>query len=158
MRLLLAFLLVLPLPGADYDWLFRNAKVVDGSGNPWYYSDVATKEGKIAAIGNLINADADRIVDAAGKVLAPGFIDVHTHIERTILKVPNGDNFLFDGVTTIVTGNCGSSKLELGEFFEELEEEGLGLNVASLVGHGSVRDHVMGRLRIVIRRPKRWTR
>lgn len=144
MRLLLAFLLVLPLPGADYDWLFRNARVVDGSGNPWYHSDVATKDGKIAVIGNLINADADRIVDAAGRVLAPGFIDVHTHIEQTILKVPNGDNFLLDGVTTVVTGNCGGSKLELGAFFEALEEEGLGLNVASLIGQGTVRAKVMG--------------
>ena len=143
MRILIALLLSVPLFGADYDWLFRNARIVDGTGNPWYCADVAVKDGNIAAVGNLANADAEKIVDAMERVLAPGFIDVHTHVEGTIKKVPRGDNFVLDGVTTVVTGNCGDSKVNLAEWFEELEETGLGLNLASLVGHNSVRRKVM---------------
>ncbi len=134
----------LPLAAADFDWVIRNARIVDGTGNPWYIADVGVKEGTIAAIGDLTNASASRIVDAAGKVLAPGFIDVHTHVERTLEQVPGGDNFVLDGVTTIVTGNCGGSKVDLAGWFRRLEELGLGLNVASLIGHNSVRREVMG--------------
>ncbi len=144
MRRLLLLLIWLPLAGAEFDWVFRNARVVDGTGNPWYLADVGVKDGRIAAIGDLTNAQADRVIDAAGKVLAPGFIDVHTHVERTLEQVPGGDNFVFDGVTTIVTGNCGSSKADLAGWFRTLEELGLGLNVASLVGHNTVRREVMG--------------
>jgi N-acyl-D-amino-acid deacylase len=144
MRNWIFLLLSVPLAAADFDWVIRNARVADGTGNPWYVADVGVKDGKIAAIGDLTNASADRIVDAAGKVLAPGFIDVHTHVERTLEQVPGGDNFVLDGVTTIVTGNCGSSKLDLAGWFRRLEELGLGLNVASLVGHNTVRREVMG--------------
>ena len=144
MRPLLLLLIWLPLAGAEFDWVFRNARIVDGTGNPWYLADVGVKDGRIAAIGDLTNAGADRVVDAAGKVLAPGFIDVHTHVERTLEQVPGGDNFVFDGVTTIVTGNCGSSKDDLAGWFRTLEELGLGLNVASLAGHNTIRRQVMG--------------
>ena len=144
MRFLIFLFVAASLYAGDYDWLFRNAKVVDGTGNPWFYADVGVADGRIAAIGHLPNADALHIIDAAGKVLAPGFIDVHTHIEGTIAKVPLGDNFIFDGVTTVVTGNCGGSKTDLESWFSELEQIGLGLNVASLVGHNSVRAKVMG--------------
>jgi N-acyl-D-amino-acid deacylase len=144
MRRLLLLLIWLPLAAADFDWVFRNARVVDGTGNPWYLADVGVKDGKIAAIGDLTNAQADRVIDAAGKVLAPGFIDVHTHVERTLEQVPGGDNFVSDGVTTIVTGNCGSSKADLAAWFRALEELGLGLNVASLAGHNTIRREVMG--------------
>ncbi|MCP5120152.1 MAG: D-aminoacylase, partial [bacterium] len=113
--------------------------------NPWFAADVAVADGKIAAVGNLINADAERVIDARERYLAPGFIDVHTHSERTIAKVPLGDNFVFDGVTTVVTGNCGGSKTDLAAWFTELEEIGLGINFASLVGHNSVRAVVVGR-------------
>lgn len=145
MRSLLLFVFsVFPLFGAEYDWLFRNVRVIDGAGNPWYYADVAVKDGKIAAIGDLVNAEADKVVDGVGKALAPGFIDVHTHVERNIKEVPGGDNFVSDGVTTVVTGNCGGSETDLAGWFKELEETGLGLNVASLIGHNSVRSKVMG--------------
>ncbi len=144
LRVLLFFLAAAGLFAESYDWVFRNARILDGTGNPWFYADVAVKDGRIAAVGDLQNAEAERIVDAAGKFLAPGFIDVHTHIERTIEKVPGGDNFVFDGVTTVVTGNCGGSKVDLAEWFGRLEEIGLGLNVASLIGHNSVRSEVMG--------------
>ena len=143
-RLLFALLAAVCLHGADYDILIRNARVVDGSGNPWFRADVGIKNGRVAAIGRLPNASAYQTIDAAGRVLAPGFIDVHTHIESGIEKVPRADNYILDGVTTVVTGNCGGSRLAIGEWFRELEKLGLGLNVASLIGHNTVRREVMG--------------
>src|SRR3982751_6058850 len=136
--------LALPLLASDYDVLIRNARVMDGTGNPWFRADVAVKGGKIAALGSLKGKTADRIIDANDRVLTPGFIDVHTHIEGAIEKVPRGDNYLLDGVTTIVTGNCGGSKLNLKEWFTNLEKTGIGLNVASLIGHNTVRSEIMG--------------
>ena len=94
-------LLLLPLlvSAADYDILIRNARVIDGAGNPWFRADVAVKDGRIAAIGRLADASAARSIDARERVVAPGFIDVHTHIEGGIERNPGGDNFLLDGVT-----------------------------------------------------------
>jgi N-acyl-D-amino-acid deacylase len=129
---------------ADFDIVIRNGRIIDGAGNPWFRADVGIRAGKIAAIGSLANRTADREIDARGRVLAPGFIDVHTHIEGAVERVPRGDNYLLDGVTTVVTGNCGGSQLPLGAWFEKLEKSGLGLNVASLAGHNSIRRQVMG--------------
>jgi N-acyl-D-amino-acid deacylase len=131
------------LPAAEYDLLIRNTRVVDGTGNPWFRADVGVRDGRIAGIGRLSGATAYREIDAAGRVLAPGFIDVHTHIEGGIEKVPRADNYILDGVTTVVTGNCGGSRLKLADWFAELESKGLGLNVASLIGHNTVRREVM---------------
>lgn len=141
----LLFLAVASLVGAaDYDLLITNARIVDGSGNPWFRGDVGVRDGRVASIGRLPGASAYKTVDAAGRVLAPGFIDVHTHVEGGIEKVPRGDNYLLDGVTTVITGNCGGSRLSLNTWFAELEKTGLGLNVASLIGHNTVRREVMG--------------
>jgi N-acyl-D-amino-acid deacylase len=140
---MLAPLLLVAL-AVDFDLVIRNARVIDGTGNPWYRADVGIQGGRIAAIGQLAAKSATRTVDAAGKVLAPGFIDVHTHVEGGIDKNPRADNFLRDGVTTVITGNCGSSQLDLGAWFSKLSEAGLGINVASLIGHNSVRVSVMG--------------
>jgi N-acyl-D-amino-acid deacylase len=137
-------LLSLAAMGADFDLLIRNARVVDGAGNPWFRSDVGVTGGRIAAGGRLGGRSAARVIDAGGRVLAPGFIDVHTHIEDAVEKVPRGDNFLMDGVTTVVTGNCGGSTPDLKAWFARLEALGLGLNVASLAGHNTVRRTVMG--------------
>jgi N-acyl-D-amino-acid deacylase len=145
MKLLLLSLAPFLAQAADYDVLIRNARVVDGSGNPWFRGDIAVKAGRIAAVGRIGDATATRVIDARERVVAPGFIDVHTHVEGGIEKNPRGDNFLLDGVTTVVTGNCGSSELELASWFDKLEKLGLGLNVASLVGHNSVRAVTMGR-------------
>src|ERR1700757_3531312 len=130
-----ALFLALPLLAADYDVLIRNARVVDGSGNPWFRADVAVKDGRIAAVGPLPTATAVRTIDARERIAAPGFIDVHTHVEGNLERNPRGDNFLLDGVTTVITGNCGSSQLNLAAWFDKLQKLGLGLNVASLVGH-----------------------
>jgi N-acyl-D-amino-acid deacylase len=140
----LVFLLPLAAAAADYDILIRHARVIDGSGNPSFRADVGIKGGRIAAVGDLPGATADRIVDARERIVAPGFIDVHVHIEGNIERNPRADNFLHDGVTTVITGNCGSSELNLAQWFEKIGKLGLGINVASLVGHNSVRREVMG--------------
>jgi N-acyl-D-amino-acid deacylase len=146
MYMRLAFLVLCPalLFASDFDVIIRNARVIDGTGNPWFRADIGVKAGRIAAIGKFPNATADRTIDAGDRVVTPGFIDVHTHIEGDIEKVPRADNFLLDGVTTVVTGNCGGSRLNLAEWFRDLEKLGTGINVASLVGHNTVRSEVMG--------------
>ena len=132
------------LSGAQYDLLIRNARIVDGTGNAWFRGDVGIAGGKIVAVGRLNQEAAAGQIDAADRVLAPGFIDVHTHIEGSILERPEARNFLADGVTTVVTGNCGGSRTDLRRYFTELESKGIAANLASLVGHNSVRSAVMG--------------
>jgi len=144
----IVFLILYALPlltfGQTYDVLIRNGKIVDGAGNSWYYGDVGIWNGKIQAIGDLSKAKGARVLDAKGLVIAPGFIDVHAHIEGDELEVPTADNFIYDGVTTVVTGNCGGSNVDIKEYFDRLDSIGMSLNVASLIGHNSVRRAVMG--------------
>jgi N-acyl-D-amino-acid deacylase len=144
MRLIPLFCLAVSVSAADYDLMIRNARVADGTGNPWYHADVGVRDGRIAAVGDLSHDAAKRVIDAKQRVLAPGFIDVHTHVEGGVEKVPGGDNYVMDGVTTVVTGNCGGSEADLGAWFAGLEKTGLGLNLASLIGHNTVRSAVMG--------------
>ena len=138
--------LVMPLAGLaqKYDLVLVGGKIVDGTGNSWFYGDVAIADGKIAAVGKFGAAHADTVVDVTGLVVAPGFIDVHAHIERNDLAVPTADNFIFDGVTSVVTGNCGSSNTDLARYFFQLDSVRTSINVASLIGHNSVRSAVMG--------------
>jgi N-acyl-D-amino-acid deacylase len=128
----------------NYDMVIINGKVIDGTGNSWRYADIAVANGKIAAIGNLKNASATYVVDAKNMVIAPGFIDVHTHIEGNDLKVPLAPNFILDGVTTVVTGNCGSSNTDIERYFFQLDSVKTSVNVATLIGHNSIRRAVMG--------------
>jgi len=132
----------------SFDLIIRNGRIVDGSGNPWYVADVGIRAGRIAAIGRLCSGDgacpAKRTLDAAGLVVAPGFIDVHTHVEGGIRNRPTAENFLFDGVTSVITGNCGGSGVELDTFFGELRKGGISLNLGTLIGHNAVRRAVMG--------------
>ena len=118
-----------------YDLIITNARIVDGSGNPWFRADVAIKDGRIARIGRLGPETAGRTIDARGQILAPGFIDVHTHVE-SIYSQPAADNFVRMGVTTLVTGNCGSSTTEVGEFLGRIKEKPLAVNLATLIAHG----------------------
>jgi len=143
-KLLISLLSVAAI-AADFDVLIRSGRVIDGTGNPWYRADVGVKDGRIAAIGNLAGKSADSVIDAAGRVVTPGFIDVHTHVEGAVELNPMGANYLLDGVTTIVTGNCGGSRVDLKTWFEKLESIKLGLNLATLIGHNAVRGEVMGR-------------
>ena len=142
---LLASLMVQPAVLAQqFDYLVTRCRIIDGTGNPWFRADVGIREGRIAAIGDLSRTDAQQILDGRDRILAPGFIDVHTHIENGIETNPRADNFLLDGVTTVITGNCGASRIDLDSWFAELQSLGLGINVATLVGHNSVRRQVMG--------------
>lgn len=128
----------------DFDLLIRGGKVVDGTGNAWFYGDVGIKNGKIARIGQLPNATATKTLEAKGLMVCPGFIDVHTHIEEDEFKLPTADNFIYDGVTTVVTGNCGLSNVDLGTYFKKLDSVKTSVNIASLIGHNDVRKAVMG--------------
>lgn len=127
-----------------YDLVIRNGKIIDGTGNSWYYADVAVKDGIISAIGKGTAWSAKRTLDATGLIVAPGFVDVHTHIEGNDLKVPTAGNFIHDGVTTVVTGNCGISRVDMARYFRQLDSVKTSINVASLVGHNDVRKSVMG--------------
>jgi len=127
------------------DILIRNGKIIDGSGNSWYYGDIAVKDGKIIATGRQLNFIAQKKIDASGLIVAPGFIDVHTHLEGDETKDPDATNFILDGVTTCITGNCGASNTDIGKYFYFIDSLKLSINVASLVGHNDVRKQVMGR-------------
>jgi N-acyl-D-amino-acid deacylase len=127
----------------SYDLVITNARIVDGSGNPWFRGDVGVKDGRIARIGRLNPAMAQTSIDAKGQILAPGFIDVHTHVE-SIYSLPAAENFVRMGVTTLVSGNCGSSATDVGQFLERIKEKPLAVNLATLIGHGSVRREAMG--------------
>lgn len=143
-----ALILLLLLTGSVYaqpfDIIIKNGKVIDGTGNPWFYGDVAISKGKIIAVGNLSSATATQTLDATGLIVAPGFIDVHAHIEGGELTTPTANNFIHDGVTSVVTGNCGSSNLDIEAYFKRLDSVKTSINVATLVGHNTVRRAAMG--------------
>ncbi|MCW3093013.1 MAG: aminoacylase [Ferruginibacter sp.] len=148
MRSILFIILIVPLSllAQEYDVVIKNGKIIDGTGNSWYYADVAVKDGRIALIQKQIPANGiTKVIDAKGLIVAPGFIDVHTHIEGDELKTPTADNFILDGVTTVVTGNCGASNVDMGKYLRWIDSLKLSVNVASLVGHNDVRKAVMGR-------------
>ena len=126
------------------DLLIRNGKIYDGTGNSWYYGDLAVKNGKIIKIGHITDIQAKKTIDAKGLIVAPGFIDVHTHIEGDESETPTADNFIHDGVTTVVTGNCGGSNVDIADYFHRLDSIKTSVNIASLIGHNSVRRKVMG--------------
>jgi dihydroorotase/N-acyl-D-amino-acid deacylase len=129
---------------ANYDLLLRNGRIVDGTGSPWYRGDVAIKGDTIAKIAPAITEPAARTIDVAGMVVAPGFIDIHTHARRGIFQVPTADNYVRQGVTTIVEGPDGSSPLPLRPFFEKLAATKITPNFASFIGQGSIRGAVVG--------------
>ena len=146
-KIVIAFCLLLfafNIHAQEADVLIKNGKIIDGAGNGWFYGDVLIKDGKIIDVGRIKNASAKKIIDATGLIVAPGFIDVHTHIEGNETNNPTADNFLYDGVTTVVTGNCGSSNINIAKYFSFLDSLKLSINVASLIGHNDIRETVMG--------------
>ncbi|MBN2409216.1 MAG: D-aminoacylase [Candidatus Aminicenantes bacterium] len=131
-------------PKQGYDILIKGARVVDGSGNPWYPADIGIRGGKIAAIERVLDeGDASEVIAAQGMIIAPGFIDVHTHVDRGILQNPSVENYISQGVTTVVGGNCGGHEFPLAEFFAAAVEKGIALNIAMLAGHNTIRREVM---------------
>jgi N-acyl-D-amino-acid deacylase len=150
---------------AAYDLIIRGGKLVDGTGNPWYYGDVAVRGDKIAALGRIPPAPAKREIDAKGLIVAPGFIDMHSHSDFLLLEDGTAQSKIRQGVTTEVLGEGSSAgphqgKLAppkilvqgkavrwttLGEYFDLVERVGVSPNVASFVGLGTVWECVMGK-------------
>jgi dihydroorotase/N-acyl-D-amino-acid deacylase len=152
---------------APFDLVIANGHVIDGTGSPWYTADVGIRDGRIAAIGNLGKAQAKQRIDAAGNVVAPGFIDMLGQSEFTILVDPRLPSKIYQGITTEITGEgtsagpmTGHARVEagqtlehyglkadwqtLGEYFARLERQGIGINLASYVGATTVREVVIG--------------
>lgn len=155
-----------------YELIISNGTLVDGTGAPAAHADLAVADGRVAAIGDLKAAPAAQRVDATGKVVCPGFIDTHTHSEISVLANPDAPAKIRQGVTTEVVGNCGFSAfpldpatretardfshpvlghpevewdwLDLGGYFERLERQKCAVNVAALVGQGTLRNAVLG--------------
>jgi N-acyl-D-amino-acid deacylase len=147
-RLIPVFIALLPFapqPASPprYDLAIVGGRVLDGSGAPARRADVAVAAGQIAAIGSVRRQDAREILDASGLIVAPGFIDVHTHADD-LAEHPRADNFVRMGVTTVVAGNCGGSALDVGEALDRIEQTGASVNFATLIGHNTVRRAAMG--------------
>ena len=162
-----AFSAVLEGQPDRFDVLIRNGRVVDGSGNPWYYADIGIRGDSIVAMGKLGSAAAARVIDAAGLTVVPGFIDMHSHSDYTLLVDGRAESKVHQGVTSEILGEGSSAgpqigptgqelqrslraspvKVDwttLGEYFQKLLTSGISVNIASYVGSGQVRGVVMG--------------
>jgi len=126
-----------------FDLVIVGGRIVDGTGAPARRADVGIKDGRVAAIGTFSKQDGRDAVDATGLVVAPGFIDVHTHADD-ITEQPRAENFVRMGVTSIVAGNCGSSALDIAESLNQVRQVGVSVNFATLIGHNTVRREAMG--------------
>ncbi len=141
-------------PAPDYDLLIRGARVLDGTGNPWFPADVAVKDGRIAAVGRVGNVTATTTIDAAGQYLAPGFIDIHSHADDgaresggfrdTRRERRAAPNLVSQGITTAVVNQDGRSPWPIASQKALLEKHGIGVNAMLLVGHGTIRRRAMG--------------
>ncbi len=107
--------------GAPYDLIIRNARIIDGTASPWYRGEIAVRGDTIAQIAPRIDGKAAREIDARGLVVAPGFIDIHTHARRGIFEVPTADNYVRQGVTTLIEGPDGSSPIPLAPFLAKVQ-------------------------------------
>jgi N-acyl-D-amino-acid deacylase len=140
----LACAAVLPAQAPPYDLVLRNARILDGSGNPWYRGDLAIRGDTIAKIAASIIEPATRVIDVHGQIVAPGFIDIHSHARRNIFNVPTADNYVRQGVTTLIEGPDGGSPVPLAPFFEKLDALHMSVNFGTFIGQGSVRAAVLG--------------
>jgi len=152
-----------------FDILIKNVKIITGSGNPWFKADLGIKESRIAKIGFMKDDKAKRKINAEGLFMSPGFIDIHTHSDIPHLTYPQAENYIKQGVTTMVFPNCGSGLAPLNEtmikgllvsnpqledfglnwetFDEYLKKQemiGTSVNIVPLIGFGTVRRFVMG--------------
>ena len=123
--------------------LIRHVRLLDGSGAPWQWGNILIEGSKILAMGHT-EETADLVIDGKGNLLVPGFIDLHTHADRGILDFPLAENYLRQGVTTLIGGNCGGSAYPIEEHRLAVEHQGIAINYGLLVGHGSIRQAVMG--------------
>lgn len=128
-----------------YELAVINGMIIDGSGNPWFRADIGIGDQKIVAIKNKISPEkASKTIDASGLVVAPGFTDIHTHADRDLIEIPGCENYISQGVTTLIGGNCGGHDFPLDSLFQKIEEQGIACNFASLAGHNTIRREVMG--------------
>ncbi|HUG40505.1 MAG TPA: serine hydrolase [Longimicrobiales bacterium] len=132
-----------PAPGAGTT-LIRGALVLDGTGAPGAVADVRIADGRIASTAAGAPVAGEAVIDGAGLVLAPGFIDTHSHHDRGLLDLPDALGAVSQGITTIVVGNDGGSPFPLADFLRRVGEAGVAVNVASYAGHGTIRRQVMG--------------
>ena len=143
MRWLVVFILFSPsvafAQGAHYDLLLKNGLIVDGTGTPPYRGDLALSGGKIVRIGDLRGVEADRVVDATGMVVAPGFIDILRHNDL-LWSLPEQERAIREGITFGLAGNCGFSVLDVEKNLQKLDKHHGLLNLGTLVGQGSIRD------------------
>jgi N-acyl-D-amino-acid deacylase len=138
-------LVVAPQPGLDV--LITNARILDGTGNPWLRGDIGIRGDRIAAVGRLTGTPATLVIDAADRVVTPGFIDVHSHALESITRgeLRDARPLIAQGVTTVVGNPDGGGPVDLARQRAGIEAEGgVGVNVALLIGHGSVRSAIMG--------------
>jgi N-acyl-D-amino-acid deacylase len=144
--ILASFYLILA-PYRELDVLITNGTVIDGSGAPALVCDIGIRDQRIVGLSRwrFLFSHAKLVIDARNLIVAPGFIDVHTHVEPNIPSAGafHADNFLRQGVTTLITGNCGRSRTDIAALFHGLEKNGSYINVATLVGHNSIRQQVM---------------
>jgi dihydroorotase/N-acyl-D-amino-acid deacylase len=129
---------------AGVDLLIKNARIVDGTGSPWYRGDVAIRGDTIVQIAARIDQPAAHVIDARGDVVAPGFIDIHTHAREGIFNVPTAENYVRQGVTTLIEGPDGNSPVPLRPFLERVESLRITPNFGAFIGHGSIRENVLG--------------
>lgn len=127
-----------------FDLVIQNGIIIDGTGNPWFKADIGIQGIRIARIGSIDKKRAKKVIDAQGLIVSPGFIDVHTHCDRGIVRIPTADNYIYQGVTSVIGGNCGGHPFPLKELFKKIEDQGISLNFGCLVGHNTIRREVMG--------------
>jgi N-acyl-D-aspartate/D-glutamate deacylase len=140
------FNLFQPEPAIEADIVLKGGTIVDGSGKPGKVGDVAIKGDRIVAVGAFKTKGKPRVLNCEGLVISPGFIDLHTHSDYPLQSKKTNANFNYQtqGVTTVVTGNCGSGPVDVADYFAKLEKIGVGTNVIHQVPHNDVRNKVMG--------------
>ncbi|MCW4049703.1 MAG: amidohydrolase family protein [Candidatus Bathyarchaeota archaeon] len=148
----------------DFDFLIKNAKILDGTGSPWFRGDIAVKDGRIAGVGK-VSGESTEIINVSGLAVSPGFIDIHSHSDFSLIVNPEADSFIRQGITSVLNGHCGFSAMpfnELGrdimneirgfegdwlttrEYFNVVEAKGVALNIGTLTGLGNLLVSVMG--------------
>lgn len=154
-----AVALAAPAPAQEagpFDLLITNGRILDGTGNPWFDADIGVRDGRIVAVGKLAGARAERIVDASGLYVSPGFIDIHSHADDGSARIGGATirtddprrkaapNLVSQGITTVVVNHDGRSPWPIRDQRTLLEQQGVGPNTLLMVGHGTVRREVMG--------------